>query len=131
MPLLGRNGSIGQDCFVNVDHDAMTRAIKDLGVTTIMYLKDRQKEKSDQASDFRLDSILTDMLSLIYHLHRATIRNWHHLAMLAGNLGNAAPPEVAESRKKAKIKQSIAKEAERAKHDVSAHLTRELSKTKT
>ena len=100
---------LGEDTFEDVDHQVFAMEMKRLAVTLKEYLeyrvKERQEEKSDvyneqftlpdpgtngNHNEFVKDSVLTQMTLQLAKLHRAVLRNHHHLLMLIGNFaGNA------------------------------------------
>ena len=57
------------------------------------YLKERMKEEDNDGkkmaakSRFKEDAVLTHTTTVLAKLHRAILRNWHHILMIVGNLG--------------------------------------------
>ena len=92
---------LGEDCFGDVDHAKIAMEIKRLAVAMSGYLRDRMKEEDvgtdngkaavgSRPSQFKADAVLTHATTVIAKLHRAILRNWHHILMIVGNMGGGA-----------------------------------------
>ena len=94
---------LGEDDFEDVDHQILAMEIKKLALTLKEYLQIRMKEgqgekpysdnenESVSRTNYYTDSVLAQMTLELAKLHRAVLRNHHHLLMLIGNFaGNAA-----------------------------------------
>ena len=94
---------LGEDTFEDVDHQILAMEIKRLAITLKEYLQSRMKEGNDEKSEeyesddeplsrneFYRDSVLAQMTLQLAKLHRAVLKNHHHLLILIGNFaGNA------------------------------------------
>jgi len=94
---------LGEDDFEDVDHQILAMEIKKLALTLKEYLQIRVKEGQSKKpfrdngneflsqTNYYTDSVLAQMTLELAKLHRAVLRNHHHLLMLIGNFaGNAA-----------------------------------------
>ena len=80
----------GKDCFVDVDHKEISWEIRRLALTMAKYLEDRMFESQSrsgksQKSLYQIDAVLTQIVSSLAKLHRATMRNWHEMLHIIGN----------------------------------------------
>ena len=104
---------LGEDDFEDVDHQILAMEIKKLALTLKKYLqtlptidynritnKDFTENKNKEIeyllrSKYFTDSLLTQMTLELAKLHRAVLRNQHHILMIlgnfAGNTANVAP----------------------------------------
>ena len=94
---------LGEDTFEDVDHQILAMEIKRLAITLKEYLQSRMREGNEEESEeyesddeplsrneFYKDSVLAQMTLQLAKLHRAVLKNHHHLLMLIGNFaGNA------------------------------------------
>ena len=94
---------LGEDTFEDVDHQILAMEIKRLAITLKEYLQSRMKEGNEEKSEeyesddeplsrneFYRDSVLAQMTLQLAKLHRAVLKNHHHLLILIGNFaGNA------------------------------------------
>ena len=94
---------LGEDTFDDVDHQIVAMEIKRLAITLKEYLQSRMKEGNEEKyernesddeqlprNEFYKDSVLAQMTLQLAKLHRAVLKNHHHLLMLIGNFaGNA------------------------------------------
>ena len=98
---------LGEDGFEDVDHQILAMEIKRLALTLRNYLQMRMEESIEYTragknldspsikAKYFTDSILTQMTLEMAKLHRAVLRNHHHILMVIGNFaGNAASSEV-------------------------------------
>lgn len=98
---------LGEDCFDDVDHQEIAMEIKREALGLTSYLKTRMSEhelNNERRGDkvqFQVDALLTQTTALLAKLHRATLRNWHHILLIVGNFaahtGNpydALPPKI-------------------------------------
>ena len=94
---------LGEDGFEDVDHQILAMEIKRLAVSLAQYLKERMRESlmytqnGDDLDDpaikvkYETDYVLTQTTAIMAKLHRAILRNHHHILMVIGNFaGNAA-----------------------------------------
>ena len=94
---------LGEDGFEDVDHQILAMEIKRLAVSLTAYLKERMRESLITAKSganlndpstrvkFETDYVLTQTTAIMAKLHRAILRNHHHILMVIGNFaGNAA-----------------------------------------
>ena len=94
---------LGEDGFDDVDHQIMAMEMKRLAFTVKQYLETRKQETEEftrmgmplDAPFFKAkddtDHALAQITLMMAKLHRAILRNHHHILMLIGNFaGNAA-----------------------------------------
>ena len=80
---------LGQDCFQDVDHKKLSWDLRKLALSMAKYLEDRMIGSTDsEALLYRTDAMLTQMITLMTHMHRAMLRNWHQTLMVIGNFAN-------------------------------------------
>ncbi len=79
--------------------------IKRLALALSVYMKNRMVEEKAGGgnpnsprsrflrgrSSFAQDAVMTQAIALIARLHRAVLRNWHHMRMILHNLAGAPP----------------------------------------
>ena len=100
---------LGEDGFEDVDHQILAMEIKRLALTLRNYIQMRMEESIEYTragenldapsikAKYFTDSILTQMTLEMAKLHRAVLRNHHHILMVIGNFaGNAASSDVHE-----------------------------------
>ena len=103
---------LGEDDFEDVDHQILAMEIKKLALTLKEYLQIRLKEEghgetphrdngneSLSRTNYYTDSVLAQMTLQLAKLHRAVLRNHHHLLMLIGNFAGNAANVVPEKQK--------------------------------
>ena len=88
---------LGEDGFEDVDHQILAMEIKRLAMSLTGYLKERMEESlvtTKSGADlndpsvrvkFETDTVLTQSVAIIAKLHRAILRNHHHILLLIGN----------------------------------------------
>ena len=59
-------------------------------MTMSTYIEDRLLEHDqdiarDDMLKYKMDVMFTQIISLLTRIHRATLRNWHHISLLVGN----------------------------------------------
>ncbi len=79
-------GKLGHDDFEDVDHKEIAQDIMGAAKLLIAYLKQRSMQPDAMMGGD--DAILTQIVMVLGKLHRASLRNWHHLLMLTSNLAN-------------------------------------------
>ena len=95
---------LGEDGFEDVDHQILAMEIKRLAMTVKSYLEVRKNEERDYVkaganlndpsikTKTDTDSILAQTTLMMAKLHRAILRNHHHILMMIGNFaGNSVP----------------------------------------
>ena len=75
---------------MDVDHKEISWEIRRLALTMAKYLEDRMFESQSrsgksQKSLYQIDAVLTQIVSSLAKLHRATMRNWHEMLHIIGN----------------------------------------------
>ena len=94
---------LGEDGFEDVDHQILAMEVKRLALTVKNYLETRKQESNDyklaganlhdpsiRVKD-ETDSVLAQVTLMMAKLHRAILRNHHHILMVIGNFaGNSA-----------------------------------------
>ena len=89
---------LGDDGFEDVDHQGLDAEIKSLALTLKNYLEIRMDEIMESTQQFganfddpsylikyHTDSILTQMTLEMAKIHRAVLKNQHHILMIIGN----------------------------------------------
>ena len=88
---------LGVDCFEDVDHVDIALGTKRLALTLSSYLRHRMKDEEEETGPaagrgleagyvaFKTDAVLTQLTAAVAKLHRAVMKNWQHLVMLAAN----------------------------------------------
>ena len=89
---------LGEDGFEDVDHQGLDAELKDLALTLKNYLEMRMDEMMEYQQQFganfddpsflvkyHTDSILTQMTLEMAKIHRAVLKNQHHILMIIGN----------------------------------------------
>ena len=77
---------LGYDCFSDVNHKEISWEVRKAALSFAKYIEDRMLGDSDsQKILYKTDAILSQIISLMAQLHRATLRNWHHTLMLVSN----------------------------------------------
>ena len=101
---------LGEDDFEDVDHQILAMEIKKLALTLKEYLQIRIKEGQEEKpyrddeneslsrTKYYTDSVLAQITLELAKLHRAVLRNHHHLLMLIGNFAGNAANVVPEKR---------------------------------
>lgn len=93
------NAKLGQDCFADVDHQDLALDVQNLALLAAKYLEARMvesllaKKKGGQKeyslaslnAKYHTDLFLIQATVLMAKIHRATLRNWHHLLMTITN----------------------------------------------
>ena len=100
---------LGEDGFEDVDHQILAMEIKRLAMTVKNYLEVRKNEERDYVraganlndpsikTKTDTDSILAQTTLMMAKLHRAILRNHHHILMVIGNFaGNSVPVPIEE-----------------------------------
>ena len=97
---------LGEDGFEDVDHQLLAMEIKRLALTLRGYLQMRMKESIEYTEaganlddpliqgKYYTDSVLTQMTLGMARLHRAVLRNHHHILMVIGNFAGNAGSDV-------------------------------------
>ena len=75
---------LGQDCFLDVNHKQFTWEIKKLALAMQDFIEDRVMN-NDRGAQYKMDEMMTHMITLMFQLHRATLRNWNHILMVVSN----------------------------------------------
>ena len=89
---------LGEDGFEDVDHQGLDAELKRLALTLKNYLEIRMDEMMEYTQQFganfddpaylvkyHTDSILTQMTLEMAKIHRAVLKNQHHILMIIGN----------------------------------------------
>ena len=78
---------LGQDCFRDVNHKKLSWDLRKLALSMAKYLEDRMMTGSTDSEMllYRTDALFTQMITLMTHMHRAMMRNWHQMLMVISN----------------------------------------------
>ena len=76
--------NLGDDCFIDVNHKQFTWEIKKLALAMQDFIEDRIVNNENSAQ-YKMDEIMTHLITMIFQLHRATLRNWNHILMAISN----------------------------------------------
>ena len=101
---------LGEDGFEDVDHQGLDAEIKSLALTLKKYLEIRMDEMTEYTQKFganfddpsflvkyHTDSILTQMTLEMAKIHRAVLKNQHHILMIIGNFAGNVDANLSQT----------------------------------